>query len=78
MITTINTKIIIPVNYSVKDSYVVTFFNDHFLLFVLASVVANHKTATEADVLNKIAGTLKYAPDEIGAGDRGKTVDSDE
>ena len=52
------------------------FFNDHFLLFVLASVVANHKTATEADVLNKIV--LKYAPDKIGAGGRGKTADNDE
>ena len=54
------------------------FFNDHFLLFVLASVVANHKTATGADVLNKIAGVLKYAPDKIGAGCRGKTADNDE
>ena len=24
-----------------------SFFNDHFLLFILASVAANHKTATE-------------------------------
>ena len=48
-----------------------------FLLFVLASVVANHKAATEADVLNKIAGILKYAPDKIGAGGRGKTGDND-
>ena len=43
-----------------------------FLLFVLASVVANHKAATEADVLNKITGILKYGPDKIGAGGRGK------
>ena len=43
-------------------------FNDHFLLFILASVAANHKTATESDVLNKIAGVLKYAHDKIGAG----------
>ena len=43
------------------------FLNDHFLLFVLARVVANHKT-TEADVLNKIFGVLKYAPDKIGVG----------
>ena len=28
----------------------------HFLLLVIASVAANHKTTTEADVLNKIAG----------------------
>ena len=48
-----------------------------FLLFALASVVANHKAATEADVLNKIAGILKYAPDKIGAGGRGKTGDND-
>ena len=48
-----------------------------FLLFVLASVVANHKTATEADVLNKIAGILKYAPDKIGEEVRGKTGDND-
>ena len=52
------------------------FFNDDFLLFVLASVVANHKTATEADVLNKIV--LNYAPDKIGAGGQGKTADHDE
>ena len=43
-------------------------FNDHFLLFILASVAANHKTAIESDVLNKIAGVLKYAHDKIGAG----------
>ena len=55
-----------------------SFFNDHFLLFVLASVLANHKTATEADVLNKIAGVLKYAPDKIGAGGHEKTADNDE
>ena len=36
-------------------------------LFVLASVAANHKTATDANVLNKIAGLLKYAPDKTGA-----------
>ena len=44
------------------------FFNDHFLLFILASVAANHKTDTESDVSNKIAGVLKYAHDKIGAG----------
>ena len=44
------------------------FFNDHFLLFILASVAANHKTATESDLLNNIAGVLKYAHDKIGAG----------
>ena len=44
------------------------FFNDHFLLFILASVAANHKTATESDVLNKITGVLKYAHEKIGAG----------
>ena len=52
------------------------FFNDHLLLFVLASVVINHKTATEVDVLNKIV--LKYAPDKIGPGGHGKTADNDE
>ena len=36
------------------------FVNDHFLLFILASVAANHKTTTESDVLNKIAEVLKY------------------
>ena len=48
-----------------------------FLLFVLASAVANRKTATEADALNKIAGILKYTPDKIGAGGRGKTGNND-
>ena len=51
------------------------FFNDHCLLFVLAMVVANHKTATEADVLRKIV--LKYAPDKIVAVGCGKTTDND-
>ena len=37
-------------------------------LFILASVAANHNTATESNVLNKIAGLLKYAPSKIGAG----------
>ena len=44
------------------------FFNDHFLLFILASVAANHKTTTESDVFNKIARVLKYAPDKIVVG----------
>ena len=35
------------------------FVEFHCLLFVLASVAANHKIATKADVLNKIAGVLK-------------------
>ena len=39
----------------------ITFFH------VLASVAANHKI-TEAEVLNKIAGLLKYAPNKIGVG----------
>ena len=54
-----------------------SFFKNQFLLFALASVVTNHKTATEADVLNKIVGVLKYAPDKIGAGGRGKIADND-
>ena len=49
-----------------------------FLLFVPVSVVANHKTATEADVMNKIARILKYAPDKIGAGGCRKTGYNDE
>ena len=47
-----------------------------FYLFVLASVVDNHKSTTAADLLNKIAGVLIYAPDKIGAGGRGKTADN--
>ena len=39
-----------------------------FLLFILASVAANHKTTTESDLLNNISGVLKYAHDKIGAG----------
>ena len=54
------------------------FFNDHFLLFVLASGVNNHKTAIEANVLNKIGGVLKYTPDTIGAGGCEKTADNNE
>ena len=59
-------------------AWVFNIFNDHFLSFILASVVPNHKTATKIDVLNKIAGTLKCAPDKIDAGGRGKTGDNDE
>ena len=43
--------------------------------FLLASVLANQKDATEADVRNKVASTLKYAPDKLGAGGRGKEDD---
>ena len=42
--------------------------NDHFLLFVLTSVAANHKTITELDVLIKTAGALKYSLGKISAG----------
>ena len=52
------------------------FFNDPFLLFVPASAIANHKTTTEADVLNKIAGELKFAPNKIVAGGREKSVNN--
>ena len=44
-------------------------------LFVLASIVANHKTATEGDVLSKIATIFRYAPNKIGAGGHRKAVD---
>ena len=44
------------------------FFNNHILLLILASVDANHKISTESDVLSKIVGVLKYAPDKIGGG----------
>ena len=47
-------------------------------LFVLASVVANHKTAIKTDVLNKIAEVLKYAPDKIGAWGYGTTTNNNE
>ena len=44
-------------------------FIDLFHYFVLASVVVNQKTSTEADVVSKIEidRLLKFAPDEIGA-----------
>ena len=44
------------------------FINDHFVLFILASVAANRETATESDMLSKTAGVLKYGPEKIGAG----------
>ena len=45
-----------------------------FHFSVLASVVVNQKTSTEADIMSKteIDGVLKYAPDKIGVRDRGK------
>ena len=54
-------------------------FIDLFHFFVLASVVVNQKASTEADVMSKIEidGVLKYAPNEIGAWDRGKIYDKD-
>ena len=49
--------------------FFLSFFNDHFILFLLANVAANHKTTTTgSDMLNKIVGVLKYAHDKIGAG----------
>ena len=73
-------KLIGPKSSAIAFSFawVFNFFSDHFLLFVLASVVSNHNTATETDVLNEIAGTLKCTPDKIGAGGRRKTGDNDE
>ena len=72
------TKLLKQKSYEIAFSFAwfLQFFNDHFLFF-LASVLANHKTATDVDVLNKIAAILKYAPDKIGAGGRGKTADND-
>ena len=43
------------------------FFIDHFILFILASLDANDKTATESELLNNIAG-VKYAHNKISAG----------
>ena len=59
--------------------YVFFSFIDLFHFFVLASVVVNQKASTEADVMSKIEidGVLKYAPNEIGAWDRGKIYDKD-
>ena len=57
--------------------YVFFSFNDVFHFFVLTSVVINQKISTEADVMSKIEidGILKYAPDKIGARDRGIIYD---
>ena len=59
--------------------YIFFSFNDLFHFFVLASVVVNQKASTEADVMSKIEidGTLKPAPDKIGARDRGMIYDKD-
>ena len=62
--------------FALSFAWFLFFLNDHFLLFVLTSVATNHKTATGADVLNKII--LKYAPDKIDVGVRWKTADNDE
>ena len=58
--------------------YVFFSFNDRFHFFVLASVVVNQKARTEADVMSKIEidSILKYAPDKIGARDRGMIYDN--
>ena len=52
-------------------------FSGQFLLFVLATAITNRKTATEANVWNKIIGVLMYAPDKIGARGREKIADKD-
>ena len=54
-------------------------FNDLFHFFVLASVVINQKASTEAEIMSKIEMDiiLKYAPDKIGAQNRGKVNDKD-
>ena len=60
--------------------YIFFYFIELFCFFVLASVVVNQKASTETDVkLSKIEidGILKYAPDKIGARDRGKIYDKD-
>ena len=46
------------------------FFNDHLFiwLFILASVAFNSKTATESDMLNNIAGVLKYVMTKLVLG----------
>lgn len=43
-----------------------------FHLFALVNVVVNQKASTEADVMSKIDGVLKHAPDNIDARDRRK------
>ena len=53
---------------SFKFCLIFSFSSDHFLLFILASVAANHKIVTESELLNDIAGVIKYAHDKIGAG----------
>ena len=50
-----------------------------FFIFLMITFfyLFNRKTATKADMYSKIAGVLKYAPDKIGAGGRGKAVDNE-
>ena len=59
--------------------YVFLSFIDLLHFFVLASIVVNQKASIEADIMSKIDidGVLKYAPDEIGAWDRGNIYDKD-
>ena len=54
--------------FSFFSGFPFSFFNDPFLLFILASIAASHKTATDSDLLNNITGVLKYAHDKIGTG----------
>ena len=49
-------------------------FNDHFLLFILASVAANHKTATESDVLKKNCWNIKVRSRQNWCWGRGKVI----
>ena len=56
-------------------SFLLSFsFVDLLHFFVLTNIVVNQEASTEAGVMSKmeLVGVLKYAPDEIGAQDRGK------
>ena len=72
----LRTSFRIPLVVASKSSKFVNALENLTLYFIMLkngqtyfkNLAANHKTTTEADVLKKIAGVLKYAPDNIGAG----------
>ena len=48
---------LLQINLDLLDFFF--FLNDHFLLFILASVAANHKTATELQRVGQNCPSMK-------------------
>lgn len=70
-----NINSIIPLSKK-KENFLFS-FNGLFYLLALVRFVVNQKASTETDVVSKIEGVLKDAPDKIGAHGRLKIYHKD-